>query len=144
MNDMLQGEAVLIVRIEDTAGRIALSPTDAFPEVLATARMIALMEVAAARAMRPMLGDGQLSVGISLNVRHTAATPVGSRVRAVATWQRSENKVVHFALEAFDEAGSIGHGEHTRAVIDTARLLAGAARRRTPDTSNSSSSQGMQ
>lgn len=140
MNEPLEGEASLIVRIEDTACHIALSPEDQFPELFATARMVALMEVAAARAMRPMLGPGQLSVGVSLNVRHTAPTLVGSQVRAVARWQRSENRLVHFIVEAFDEAGSIGAGEHTRAVIDSARLLSGARRRRAIPASSTSSS----
>jgi predicted thioesterase len=136
-------EAGLVVGAEDTARHIALSPADAFPEVFATSRMIALMEVAAARAMRPLLGDGQLSVGVSLSIRHTAATPVGSRVNAVASYLRTEGKLMHFRVEAFDEAGSIGVGEHARAIIDTARLLTGAEKRRKPDFSTSSS-QGIQ
>jgi fluoroacetyl-CoA thioesterase len=131
-NDNFTAEASLVVASGDTARDIALAREDAFPEVFATSRMIALMEVAAARAMRPLLGDGQLSVGVGLNVRHTAATPVGSRVRAVATYQRTEAKLMHFTVRAFDEAGLIGEGEHTRAVIDAARLLSGAAKRRKP------------
>jgi predicted thioesterase len=130
MNSSFSAEAGIVVTREDTARHIALAPTDSFPEVFATSGMIALMELAAARAMRPLLGDGQLSVGVSINVRHTAATPVGSRVRAVATYLRTEAKLMHFRVEAFDEAGAIGVGEHTRAIIDTARLLSGAERRR--------------
>jgi predicted thioesterase len=91
--------------------------------------MIALMELAAARAMRPALKPGQLSVGVSLNVKHTAATPVGGKVRAVATFERHDGKLFLFKVEAFDDAGPIGCGEHSRAVIDTERLLQGAARR---------------
>jgi fluoroacetyl-CoA thioesterase len=145
MNNSFSAEASLIVTAEDTARHIALSPGDAFPEVFATSRMIALMEVAAARAMRPLLGAGQLSVGVSLSVRHTAATPVGSRVHAVATYLRTEAKLMHFRVEAFDESGPIGAGEHSRAVIDAARLLNGAGRRRKPiSTSSISSSQGIQ
>jgi fluoroacetyl-CoA thioesterase len=92
--------------------------------------MIALMELAAARTMRPLLQGGQLSVGVALNVKHTAATPVGCIVRAVATYQGQEGKLYRFRVEAFDEAGPIGEGEHTRAIVATERLLAGAARRR--------------
>jgi fluoroacetyl-CoA thioesterase len=135
LNDNITAEAELVVADDDTARRIALCAGDSFPEVFATSRMIALMEVAAARAMRPLLGDGKLSVGVSLNVRHTAATPVGSRVRAVATYLRTEQKLLHFRVQAFDDAGSIGEGEHTRAVIETNRLLAGATRRRKPVSS---------
>src|ERR1044072_7544482 len=129
-NEHIHAEATLVVAESDTAKRIAIEPADAFPEVFGTSRMIALMEIAAARAMRPLLADGQLSVGVALSVRHTAATPVGSRVRAVATLLRTEAKALHFRVQAFDEAGLVGEGDHTRAVIDAARLLAGAARRR--------------
>jgi predicted thioesterase len=123
-------EASFVVQPSDTATMLAVRPDDRFPEVFATSRMIALMELAAARAMRGLLEPGQLSVGVGLNVRHTAATPVGCTVRAVATYLRTEGKLLHFKVEAFDDAGAIGDGEHTRAVIDTERLMGGAERRR--------------
>ena len=129
-HDDMSAEAALVVAARDTACNIGLSSEDSFPEVFATSRMIALMEVAAARAMRPLLGDGQHSVGVGLNVKHSAATPVGSRVRAVARWLRNEGRLMHFNVQAFDEAGLIGEGEHTRAIVDTARLLTGAEKRR--------------
>jgi fluoroacetyl-CoA thioesterase len=125
-----QAEAKFVVQRTDTALVLAISEIDVFPEVFATSRMIALMELAAARAMRPLLQLGQLSVGVSLAVRHTAATPVGCEVRAVATFLGTEGKLMRFKLEAFDEAGPIGDGEHTRAVIDAERLMLGASRRR--------------
>ena len=123
-------EISLTVQPSDTAKALSISPQETFPDVLATSRMIALMELAAARAMRPLLESGQLSVGLTVNVKHTAATPVGCVVRAVATYLGSEGKVYRFKVEAFDEAGLIGEGEHTRAIIATDRLLAGAERRR--------------
>jgi fluoroacetyl-CoA thioesterase len=123
------GQAEIIVQPSDTAKVLALSSEDSFPEVFATSRMIALMELAAARVMRSALQPGQLSVGVSLNVKHTAATPVGGRVRAVATYERSDGKLFIFKVEAFDDAGPVGEGEHTRAIISTERLLQGAAKR---------------
>ena len=130
LNPGHSAEASLIVQASDTATMLAVRPDDRFPEVFATSRMIALMELAAARAMRALLQPGQLSVGVGLNVRHTAATPIGCTVRAVATFLRNEGKLLLFKVEAFDEAGAIGEGEHTRAVIDAERLMSGAARRR--------------
>jgi predicted thioesterase len=122
-------QAEMVVQPSDTAKVLALSTEDSFPEVFATSRMIALMELAAARAMRAALQHGQLSVGVSLNVKHTAATPVGGRVRAVATYQRNDGKLFIFKVEAFDDAGPVGAGEHSRAIIDTERLLQSAANR---------------
>ncbi len=123
-------EVGFTVQLSDTAYALSISTEDSFPEVLATSRMIAHMELAAARLMRPLLQPGQLSVGVALNVKHTAATPVGGKVRAVATYIGPEGKLFRFKVEAFDEGGSIGDGDHTRAIISTERLLAGAAKRK--------------
>ena len=124
------GEAGFTVSPRDTADAIALAADDVFPQVFATSRMIALMELAAARAMRSALEAGQLSVGVSLNIKHTAATPLGGKVRAVATYLGPEGKLFRFRVEAFDDAGPIGEGEHLRAVVNTERLLAGADKRK--------------
>jgi predicted thioesterase len=133
LNSGDSAQAEIIVQPNDSASRLALEPSDDFPEVFATSRMIALMELAAARAMRATLEQGQLSVGVVVNVRHTAATPLGCRVRAEATFQGMEGKLYRFKVVAFDEAGVIGEGEHTRAVVLTERLLQGAERRRRVD-----------
>ena len=92
--------------------------------------MRARSELPGGRLLRPLLQEGQLSVGVSVNVSHTAAAPVGSMVKAVATYLGPEGKLYRFRVEAFDEGGSIGEGEHVRAIISTERLLAGAARRK--------------
>jgi predicted thioesterase len=123
-------EATLVVKRSDTAEAVAIESDEAFPAVLATSRMIALMELAAARLMKPLLQDGQLSVGVTVSIKHTAATPVDSQVRAVATFAGEDGKLFRFRVEAFDEAGAIGEGEHTRAIVNTERLLASAAKRR--------------
>lgn len=124
-----RAEAAFRVQPSDTAAALSISPEDEFPAVFATSRMIALMELAAARCMRPLLKAGQLSVGVGLDVRHTAATPVGIMVRAVARCESFDGRLYHFRVEAFDEAGLIGEGRHTRAIVATDRLLAGAQRR---------------
>jgi fluoroacetyl-CoA thioesterase len=122
-------EASLVVLPADTAEALRLEDGDAFPAVFATSRMVALMEVAAARLLRPLLKMGELSVGVSIDVKHGAATPVGCRVRAVATYLGQEGKLHRFRVEAFDDAGPIGSGEHLRAIVATERLVTGARRR---------------
>jgi len=124
------GEAELVVGEGDLASRLGLPGGDAFPPVLATSRMIALMEVAAARAMKPVLSPGELSVGVSVEIQHTAPTPRGARVKARARFCGLEGKLYEFEVMAEDEAGEIGKGRHRRAVITQERLLGGAERRR--------------
>jgi fluoroacetyl-CoA thioesterase len=134
MNIGASQEATLVVAASDTARALAISPEDDFPEVFATSRMVALMELAASRLMKPMLEEGQLSVGVGVNITHMAPTPVGATARAVATYLGPEGKLFRFKVEAFDDAGIVGSGEHTRAIISTERLMVGAERRRGPVT----------
>lgn len=122
-------EARMEVQEGDLASALPLSTEDSFPEVFATSRMIALMELAAARLMKNILSEGQLSVGVGVNITHMAATPKNKEVWAVATFTGMDRKLYMFKIEAFDKAGKIGEGTHSRAVIATERLLAGASKR---------------
>jgi len=121
--------ARLKVTPSDLANTLNFEPGDAFPPVFATSRMVALMEVAAARVLSPHLAAGEVSVGVSIEVVHTAATPPGATVTATAKYLGREGKLFLFELSAADDAGEIGKGTHKRAVVTAERIVAGAARR---------------
>jgi fluoroacetyl-CoA thioesterase len=121
--------ATLHVAQADLASAIGPDSGDAFPDVLATARLVALMEIAAARVLRPHLGPGELSVGVSVDIAHTAATPPGATVTATAHLTGREGKLFVFEVQARDGGGEIGHGTHRRAIVGHQRLLDGALRR---------------
>jgi len=91
--------------------------------VYATPAMVALMESAAVAAIDPLLPQGQASVGIALDVKHLAATPLGQQVRARAEVIAVDGRKVTFKVQAWDEKEPIGEGTHTRYLIDTARFL---------------------
>jgi fluoroacetyl-CoA thioesterase len=121
--------ARLVVRPSDLASNLNIETEEAFPPVFATSRMVALMEVAAARLLGSQLHEGELSVGVTLEIKHTAATPLGGHVTATAKFLGREGKLFLFEVSAADDAGEIGRGTHRRAIISTERLLAGAAQR---------------
>lgn len=121
--------ASFTVASSDLASALNLEPADAFPPVFATSRMVALMELAAARVLRSHLRAGELSVGVSLDIMHTAATPPGATVTATAKFVGREGKLFLFEVSAADNAGEIGRGTHKRAIVTTERLVAGAAQR---------------
>jgi predicted thioesterase len=124
--------ARLTVEPSDLANTLNMEPGDDFPPVFATSRMIGLMEVAAARVLRPHLREGEASVGVSVDVVHTAATPLGGIVTAAARLVGREGKLFVFEVSAADNAGEIGRGTHKRAVVTSERLMAGAAGRGAP------------
>jgi fluoroacetyl-CoA thioesterase len=121
--------AELVVGPADLASSLSLEPHDNFPAVFATARMIALMEVASARLLLPSLGSGELSVGVSVDVSHTAPTPLGALVTATARYLGREGKLFLFEVAAHDPGGEIGKGLHKRAIVSAERLESGAAKR---------------
>jgi fluoroacetyl-CoA thioesterase len=92
-------------------------------KVYATPAMIALIESAAVAAIDPLLPEGQASVGIALDVKHLAATPLGQQVRARAEVVGVDGRKVTFEVRAWDEHELIGEGTHTRYVIDIARFV---------------------
>ncbi len=93
--------------------------------VYGTPFMLALMENAAQSAIAPFLEEGRGSVGTHLDVFHNAPTPIGMTVHAEAeVLSVSENgKMIDFAVRAWDDAGPIGEGKHTRAIIHNERFL---------------------
>ena len=119
-----------VVTAADLASALPVSDEDRFPPVFATARMIALMELAAARLMKPGHGADELSVGVGVDVRHLAATPEGETVTAAAEYLGQEGKLHRFRVTLTDASGLAGEGEHTRAVVATERLMAGIGKRR--------------
>jgi predicted thioesterase len=122
-------ECVIIATDQDMASALGEGTEGKFPEVFATSRMIAIMELAAAKIMKKLLTPDQLSVGVGVNVMHLAATPNHSKVTAKATYLGQEGKLYKFKVTAFDEGGLIGKGEHTRAIIEFDRLVASAKKR---------------
>ena len=114
---------------EDLASALPSERGDAFPPVFATARMIGLMEIAAARVLQPLLGPGELSVGVTVDVSHTAPTPLGAPVTATARYAGREGKLFLFEVSVRDPGGEVGRGWHKRAIVSNERLQSGAAKR---------------
>lgn len=121
--------AELVIGPPDLASSISSEHGDSFPAVLATARMVALMETAAARVLQPFLGPGELSVGVTVEITHTAPTPPGVLVTANARYVGREGKLFVFEISAYDQGGEIGRGSHKRAIVETERLVRAAAKR---------------
>ena len=114
----LTGTAEIVVGPEHTApfvgsGRIA---------VLATPVMINLIEAAALAAVEKLLPSGHQSLGIQLDVSHTAATPVGLRVTATAEVSHVQGRTITFRVAARDEFEPIGGGSHRRVVVSVSRF----------------------
>lgn len=115
----MQGSASTLVEREDTAQVVGSGDL----LVYATPCMVALMEGAACAAIQDALQEGQTSVGVSLDLAHTSATPMGLEVRAEAQVTAVEGKRITFQVTAYDEAGEIGRGTHARVLVAAQKFL---------------------
>jgi fluoroacetyl-CoA thioesterase len=91
--------------------------------VLATPWMIAFMERVSHRLLAEHLSPEETSVGIYLEIKHLAPTPVGSTVQVKTRITAVEGNSVTFNVETWDHVEKVGEGTHRRAVIDEARFL---------------------
>lgn len=112
-------EKKVMVTEENTADKMG----SGLLPVFATPAMISLMEDAASSSVLPYLEEGMGTVGISLNVKHTAATPIGMQVRCESELMEIDRKRLVFQVTAYDELGEIGSGIHERFIIDNEKFM---------------------
>lgn len=127
----VEGEVTATVQSDMLARAVGSGGID----VLSTPSMIALMETAAHDAVAPLLTDGNVTVGVRVDIRHLAATPLGMSVRAHATLIEIDGRRLVFRVEAFDAQEQIGEGTHERAIVDPQRLLARVSQKLKPSPS---------
>jgi predicted thioesterase len=121
----LVGEVEIVVQPADTADALGNPGV----HVLATPRLVALLEQAAIRAVAPHLPPGAGTVGTRIDVRHLAATPVGMRARVRATLREVDGRRLVFDVTGQDDDERIVEGTHERFQITQAKFLERIARK---------------
>ena len=85
--------------------------------VLATPRMIALMEECAFKSLTPYLEEGSGTVGTMISVSHISATPMKMKAWAETEVTKVDGRKISFVVKAYDECGLIGEGTHERFIV---------------------------
>jgi fluoroacetyl-CoA thioesterase len=96
----------------------------AMPEVFATGFMVGLMEWCCMKVLEPHLEPGEGSLGIHINVSHSAATVPGQTVTVDAECTSVNGRRVGFKVAAHDGVEAIGAGSHDRMVVPWQRFVA--------------------
>ena len=109
----------LIVTDADTA--VAMRSGEV--PVLATPRILALVEEATVRALDGHLANGASTVGMRVQLEHISPTPIGATVRAEANLEKVEGRRLVFHVSARDERGLVAAGKVTRVVVDVDRFM---------------------
>jgi predicted thioesterase len=91
--------------------------TDGMPAVLSTPNLIGLLERTARKALEPFLDPDERSVGVEIELRHLAPTPLRAQVTCIARVYHVEGRKVDFQIEAREGTQLIARGLHKRAII---------------------------
>ncbi len=122
----LKGKQELTVAMEHTASTVG----SGLLPVFATPWMVTLMEMSASEAVKDALEPGKTTVGIRLDIQHTAATPIGLKVWAEAELVEIDRAKLTFRVQAYDECGPIGGGIHERFIVEEKKFMEKAGARR--------------
>jgi fluoroacetyl-CoA thioesterase len=93
--------------------------SDGMPSVLSTPHLIGILERTARHSIASFLDLDERSVGIEIELRHLAPTPLGAEVTVTSRVIHAEGRTVNFQIEARDEHELIARGVHKRAIIRT-------------------------
>jgi len=96
------------------------------PPVLATTCLVAFVEATCIEALRPYLEPHQRTVGIHVDLGHTAATPIGMRIAAEVELIAVDGRRLRFRVQCRDDVEVIGAGFHDRAIVDAPKFVARA------------------
>jgi len=100
------------------------------PKVLATGYMVGLFEFACIKAInRHIDWPRQQTVGIHVNISHTAATPPGFTITVKGRLEKVDGRKLSFALTAHDGVDTISKGTHDRFIIDADKFNAAVAKK---------------
>jgi len=97
--------------------------------VLATPRVLALVERATVAALDGTLEAGATTVGARVELEHLLASPVGATVQVSARLERVDGRRLEFAVQVRDGGRVAAAGRITRVLVDRERFLAGVAGR---------------
>ncbi len=92
-------------------------------DVLATPFLVALVEDSCNSNLLPQLETGYVSVGVHVDIFHTAATPIGHKVWVESEIAEIDGRKITFNFNAFDDInGDVGFGTHERFIVNFERF----------------------
>jgi len=91
--------------------------------VYATPAMILLIEETASESVASHLQEGETTVGTSLEVKHTSASPIGVQISCRTELIEVDRAKLRFKVEVFDPKGEIGSGFHERFIVKSEKFM---------------------
>ena len=113
--------ATVSLTVGDEHTAIAVGSGDV--AVLATPCLVAICEQATVAAVAEVLGSGETSVGVHIDIEHLAASAVGSTVIATAEIRSINGRQLTCSVEAHEGSKLVGRGTVVRLRVDRDRFM---------------------
>jgi fluoroacetyl-CoA thioesterase len=113
--------ASITLKVEEGDTALAIGSGDV--PVLATPRLVTLLEQASIAALGAKLAPEETSVGYEVQLAHLSPTPVGSEVTAEATLESVEGRRLTFRVSVTDARGLVAAGRITRVIVVRDRFI---------------------
>ena len=91
--------------------------SDGMPVVFSTPKMIGLIERTARESLYSFLEPNERTVGVEVDIKHLAPTPLGAQVTILTRVIGGEGPFIDFTTEVRDQHEVLARGLHKRAVI---------------------------
>jgi fluoroacetyl-CoA thioesterase len=114
------------IRDRDTIGDYGATALD---YLLSTPSMVAILISASAKLLNPLVPEGSVTVGGSVEVRHEQPTLLGEKVWMVVTVKEVNGDRISLEFVANDKSGVIARGKHERFVVNGEDVLDAAYKR---------------
>jgi len=116
----IKGLDEVVVDMSNVASAVGSGALDVF----STPSMIACMERAALSSVMPYMEEGFSTVGISLDVKHLAATPLGETVRTESELvEIAKGRFLTFDIKSYCGEQLIGTCRHQRCIVDINKFM---------------------
>jgi predicted thioesterase len=109
----------IIVSDENTAEAVGYKGMP----VLGTPHLVGVMETACI-FVHEFLPENHLTVGISNDMKHLAASPIGATIVTKAQLTAIEGRKLTYHIEAHDSIEKVAEGIHTRFIVDSKKFFA--------------------
>ncbi len=111
------------LELEVTENDTAIALRSGSLPVLATPRVVALVEEVSVAAVGDALEEGTTTVGMKVQLDHLAPTALGRTVVAESTVAEIKGRRISFQVSVTDDRGLVAVGRVTRVVVDVDRFL---------------------
>jgi predicted thioesterase len=111
------------LELEVTENDTAIALRSGSLPVLATPRVVALVEEVSVAAVGDALEEGTTTVGMKVQLDHLAPTALGRTVVAESTVAEIKGRRISFQVSVTDDRGLVAVGRVTRVVGDVDRFL---------------------